>query len=332
MNMVRIPFVGVLALAVIGLAAAMARGDLRFAQSVVNLGEVRTGLPLAHRFPFVNRGTHSVEILDVRTSCGCLTPRLAQHCYEPGEAGELPVEINTLSQAPGPHTWSIRLQYSTEGVVHDLTLQLQAQLRTEVLVQPAALVVFADRAAGHEIVVTDLRSRPLSIVTVRSSSAMLQPRLAEPAQDLQGHWQRQIRLEVADDYPEGRHDEVLALYTDDPDYPELKVPVTILKRLPQRFSATPAEVSLTAPAGQPIPSRIVLIRDKDNESVTVDRVVADDPAIACRWAPGPNTMATVKITVDRRRLYGSSLHSAVHVHLSKPVAETLTIPVTCTLP
>jgi riboflavin biosynthesis pyrimidine reductase len=55
--------------------------------------------------------------------------------------------------------------------------------------------------------------------------------------------------------------------------------------------------------------------------------VADSPAITCRWAPGPETMATVKILVDSRLLSDGALRSAIHVHVGKPVRETVTIPV-----
>ena len=61
----------------------------------------------------------------------------------------------------------------------------------------------------------------------------------------------------------------------------------------------------------------------------VDEITTDDPAITCRWAQGPNTMATLKIQVDRRRLHSGTLESAVHVRISGPFAETLTIPVKC---
>jgi hypothetical protein len=320
---------GMMAFACVGIFATGARGDLRFREPVMDLGEVRTGPPVAQRFAFANQGTHTIEITELRASCGCLTPHLAKLNYSAGEEGVVELEINTLSQAPGPHTWSVRVHYRSEGVHYETTLQLRARLISEVVVQPAALIVYADQVAKHEVTLTDLRARPLSITEVRASSPKLRPELAEPARDSQGHCIHTIHLDVVADYTEGRHDEVLAIYTDDPDYPEFKIPLTILQRSPQRLTALPAEVTLRAAQGQPIPSRIVLVRDTDDQAVTVEQVVADDPAIICQWAPGPNTMATVKIRVDPTRVPSGGLHSAVHVQISKPVTETITIPVTC---
>lgn len=309
-----------------------ARAELRFPQPVANAGEVRSGPPLAHRFPLVNDGPEPVEITGVQPSCGCLTPRLDRHSLPAGEQSSLLLEVNTLSQPPGPNTWSVHLRYRKGPAEGEATLQLRAQLITEVTVQPAAMTVFAGQALSHELVVTDLRAQPLSITRVQASSPHLTARLGEHGRDLQGHWVGKVRLDLAADFPEGRHAETVSIYTSDAGYAELKVPVTIVKRARQRLSAAPALVTLLAPRGQPVPSRIVLIRDANDQQVVVDQITADDPAVVCQWAQGPNNLATVRVTVDRTRVPGDHLSSAVHVRLRQPVAETVTIPVSCTLP
>jgi len=153
--------------------------------------------------------------------------------------------------------------------------------------------------------------------------------MSEAMRDRAGHWLRRIGLEVTKDYPEGRHEEILTIYTDDPKYAELRVAVTLVKNFQQRLVATPGDVLLSGNPGQPLPSRIILIRDRDNQEVHIDHVMTDDPSITCRWAQGPNKMATLRILVDRTRISGDSLESAVHVEVSKPIPETLTIPVKC---
>jgi hypothetical protein len=321
---------GTLALSL--LAAPTAWADLQFPQPQADAGSVFCGAALTHSFAFVNQGPEPVVITDLRASCGCATPRLARRSYQPGERGELVLEVHTLSQAPGPHTWRVQVCSQSGDRAVEATLELTATVVTEIRVEPAAVTMLTDSALGQEIVVTDLRPRPFSLVGVHASSAALTAQLGESYRDADGHWARKIWIEVAGACPEGRHEEVLGIYTDDARYRELQVPVTIVKRPRERLSATPSQVSLTAPPGQPVPSRIVLIRDRDNQPVGVDRVLADDPAVTCQWAAGPEAMATVKIQVDRRRTASDSLHTLVHVYISKPVAQTLTVPVTCSLP
>jgi hypothetical protein len=316
-----------IALLLLGLGAGISRAELRFSSSSVNIGEARTGAPASHRFAFVNQGPDPVEITETRAGCGCLTPHLEQRVYQPGEAGSLLLEVHTLGQPAGPHTWTVQVQYRSGGVLREVPLQLKALLVSEITVQPAALTVFADRAVAHEILFTDLRAKPLQITRIHSSSAALTARLGEPTRDAAGHWLRRIPIEVAEDFPEGRHEEVIDIYTADPAYPDLKVRVTVIKHLRQRLAAFPARVVLTATSGAALPSQLVRVRDSAGQVVAIENVTADDPAISCRWAEGPGGMATVKISVDQQQLHADRLESAVHVQVRAPVRETLTIPV-----
>ena len=109
--------------------------------------------------------------------------------------------------------------------------------------EPPTLTVFADNAVGHEIILTDLRSQPLTVAEVRTSSPQVHGKVTDQFQDGQGHSVRKIHLEVASDYAEGRHDEVVDIVTNDPLYRNLQVPVTVVKRTRQRLSAAPATVS-----------------------------------------------------------------------------------------
>jgi hypothetical protein len=71
----------------------------------------------------------------------------------------------------------------------------------------------------------------------------------------------------------------------------------------------------------------VRVRDADNQKVVVEQVVADHPAIVCQWAQGPENLATVKVRIVREQLTTETLHSSVHIHLSQPLREVITIPV-----
>lgn len=309
----------------------MARGELRFPQPDVDMGQVRSGKPFTHRFTFLNAGDQPVEIIDARATCGCLAPRVSQRIYQPGERGELELEVNTLSQPPGPHRWVVFVRYRLGMTAKEVTLRLSADVVTEVMVQPAALFLYGDQAIAHDVILTDLRSKPLTITDLRASSLKVKPRLLPAERDSAGHWQRRIRVEVAFDCPAGRHDELLSISTDDPGYRELRVPVTIVKRPDQRLTVAPSEVTLTALPGVPPPSRIVQLRDSQQQPVIIERITAEDPAIVCKWSEGPGNHATIRIQVDRARIMGNELTSTVRIEVSQPVRETITLPVKCLL-
>jgi len=310
--------------------AVSLRADLQFKQTTVDVGEVKRGAPLTHEFAFFNTGPESVEILEFQASCGCLRPDLETRLYKPGTGSKLRIEVNTLTQDAGPRSWRTVVRYRQGDTDREMELVLIGTVVAEIALQPPELSVFADHAISHELRLIDLRARPLAIKTVEATSAKLSARVTGEARDAEGHWTRTIRLDVAPDFPDGRHNETLNIYTDDPLYRHLKVPVTITKRPRQRLTALPNAVTLTAPRGQPIPSKIVLIRDTENGAVEIERLMPSDPAIGCTWARGPGSNATLRITVDRELLKSEFLRGSVEVKIGKPAAETVTIPVTVT--
>ncbi len=313
----------------VALTAPTARADLIFANPAVNVGEVRCGAPLKQKFQFTNPGPVAVEITGLHTSCGCLKPRLETRSYLPGESGELTLEIHTLSQSAGEHTWRLQVACRIGSETREAELTVQGRIVTELTVQPAALTVFTERAANHEIVLTDLRERPLTVTGIHTSSPNMTGTIKQTATDAAGHRVVTIGLALNPACPEGRYEETVAILTDDAEYRELTVPVTVVKRPRQGVAASPAVVSLSAPAGQPMPSRIVLLRPAGGAAVVVDSVEADDSAVVCTWAAGPKECATLKVAIDQAKLSAGGLRSAIHVHISKPTFETITIPVTC---
>jgi hypothetical protein len=298
------------ALLTILLAAAPAPGPLRVAVPSVDAGEVRVGPPLVRRFTFTNAGPEPLTITDLKASCGCLTPALNQRVYRPGEGGELALEVNTLSQPAGPNRWTVQLGYRCGDQAGEVTLELTARLKQEIEVRPAALVFQGGGALTARVTVHDPRRRPLRIESVAASVPFLY------ARDEAGS----VRVEVGDDCPEGRHAATVTIATDDPDYREIKVPVTIVRPPKRRVTAAPARLTL-APGG----SALVQLRTTDGMPVQAEAVESSSPALTYRWAAGPGNLATVRIGLDRSA--AGLRDGEVRVRLRAPAGETVVIPV-----
>jgi Protein of unknown function (DUF1573) len=319
-------------LLVIFWTAALARADLEFAQTTTDAGEVKAGAPLSHTFTFVNRGPGVVEITGIESSCGCLTPRLDQRTFQPGEHGSILVEVNTLSPAPGPHIWQVKLSCRSGAMVSEVPLRLTARLVREIVVEPAAVNMFVDGPMQTEFRLIDPRSKPLQLQEVHTTAPALQAEIAGQERDTSGHLIYKVHLRVTGDMVEGRHEEFVSLFTNDPDYREIKVPVTVVKRSRQRLSATPSRIELSVRPGSSLPSRMVLIRDRENQEVEVEAVSADSPAVTCRWVKGPGAMTTLRVQIDRNQVQDSKWQSTVRVQVAKPTRQTLLIPVVVTSP
>jgi hypothetical protein len=292
----------------------------------VDVGEVRCGSPLAHRFLFVNRGQDSVEITDVKAACGCMTPTLDKKVLRAGEEGSLLLEVNTLSQASGPEDWWVRLAYHSEGQVHEITLRLVGRLITEIGVEPASMVIHADKEIQHVLIVTDTRPQPLAVKGVSATSPSLHTSVGMPLKNEDGLWTIPIQLRFDGQVPDGQHQDTICIVTGDPAYPELRVPVTIVKETASQVTIAPDSVEIHAQAGQPLPSKIVMLRTSGTVPIDVANLTADHPAIHCTYAPGPENNATLKVTIDRQRIQGD-LFATLQIHLRSPSTETLVLPV-----
>jgi hypothetical protein len=308
------------------LTAAPASAQLVCPAADADVGTVKCGQPLSHSFQVVNRGVVAVEVTGARTSCGCLVPLIKQRILAPGQETTVLLEINTLTVAIGPQSWRLTVHSCPVGrpdAEEVLPLTVRGTVIAEVRVEPTTLVLSAD-APAPVVKITDSRPRQLNIVDVRTTLPSLQ------ARQVAGKGGYFVQLEVRPDCPEGRHEAILTMTTDDPAYPELRLPVTVQKRSRSGVRAIPAEVTWGGVGSGPLPSRLLRLTGADDAPVQIETVEADHPALSCTWARGPGNAATLKVQADRTKMDGDVLRTTLRVRLAGG-AEALTIPVFCSL-
>ncbi len=304
----------------------LVRADLVCSEPVADAGELRSGLYLARRFLIRNTGTSPVQITDAKPSCGCLKPRLEKRRLQPGEEGSILVEVNTLTQASGPHQWRVLLLYRDGETQQELPLYVTATLQAELVLEPAALNLHTTSTCRHQLTLTEYRPLPLNVHATQTSHPELRVQVQEVRQLGPGQWQRTIQVEVTEAFPEGKHDVLVQLFSDDAEYRELKIPVGVVKRSRKHVQAAPDSVSFAGGDARMIPARIVLLSGADDQVVEVSKVEADNPAIQCRWAQGPGAMTTLKIQFDPGQME-KTFQGRVQVFLSKPEGDQISIPV-----
>ncbi len=77
-------------------------------------------------------------------------------------------------------------------------------------------------------------------------------------------------------------------------------------------------------------SRLVLLRGGDNDIIEIEGVDVDDAAVRCEWSPGSRPTGAVRVRVDPAKRTADGLKAMMHIHLSKPAAQTVDVPVTWT--
>ncbi|MCI0376660.1 MAG: DUF1573 domain-containing protein [Gemmataceae bacterium] len=298
--------------------SAPASADLRFLEPIAELGEIRGGIPLRHAFTFVNAGATPLEIVEVNRGCGCVSPRLEKRKLAPREKGTLTFDLRTLGQKDGPHAWNATVRYRQDNVTRDVSVSMRATVKNEVTVQPAVLAFFVEKTLRQEVTLTDTRKMPLQVRAVESTSGALRIQ-TKPL----GGGVTKIVLEAnAADLTPGRHDELLSIYTSDPEYGHLQIPLTLTRLSAALVQAVPQRVELR---GQNA-SQLVRLRPRGAETVVVEKIEADHPAIVCTWAAGPGTSATVRLRVEMGRAIGKAVDGVVRIQLSQPKGSVV-IPV-----
>jgi Protein of unknown function (DUF1573) len=280
-------------------------------QTFVDRGQVRVGPPLMQSFRLTNHGQQSLTITGVTSTCGCLAPKLDRTSLAPGDSATLTVEVNTLSQPAGAVAWVTHIGWRMENTTGDLALTLKANLIAEVRVEPAAVAFQVRRTRSVDLTITDSRAKPFRITATGSTIPQV---TAEVVASSDSHIQR-IRVTATADGPPGVQSAVAWFTTDDPLYPQIRVPVTLNIPAKTRVTASPSVLFLEGSSGR------VLLRDGEGQPVQVERVEIEGPLTATING------AVLTVSADKKKWDGAPSTGKVIVHLQKPVAESISIPV-----
>lgn len=205
---------------------------LTCSKPVVDLGPTRGGPAIKQTFQVSNGGSNQIAIVHVQPSCGCLAPTLGARTLKPGESTDVSIQIGTISQPEGDNLWTVRLFYREEGSTENqmLDLQVKAKLEREVCLEPAALRLSGKPGLSHEMTLTDRRAKPLAISRVVATSNRLNATMDDDWRPTDKGWVRKIRITLTADCPVGRHEEIIQVFSSDPDYRELRVNVSAVRK------------------------------------------------------------------------------------------------------
>ena len=304
-----------------------ARADLRSDLPVVDLGVIRGGQKLTHCFEFINSGDKALEILDLRPGCGCLAPRITQRSLQPGEKTTLVLELRTLGQAEGPHTWDIDVKYRSGAETRTLPLALRGTVHNEITVQPAILGLHVVKSVQQEITVTDTRPAPMHVLAAEARAPGVQVTRIDRA----GKTTKILVSADAAQLAPGRHDGVISIVTDDPDYRQLLVPVVLTKSSTAAVRAIPEQIDLHVSTGGNSTSAVVRLRSANDQPLRIAKVEPSDPALVCTWAAGPGNDATLKVQLQAGRLPEAAA-SHISIHFAGLVGEPMIVPVAIVRP
>jgi hypothetical protein len=312
-------------LLLIAVGFAEPAGPLSCPTPVVAKGDFKAGPTLTQTFELTNRGDREITFAKVEAGCGCVKRNIPRPNLRPGESTTLTLEINTLTQPDGANRWQAIVSYHIEDANRtpgELVVSVTANLSREVTVSPPQIAFSTTGEATQQLTITDSRGKPLTVVKALTSQEHLLTAVGPAAGGRQA-----VALKLASAAPAGQRDEVLILQTDDPAYPEFRVPVRINKKAPGQVTASPEELSVKLGAGQDEVSALVQLRAPDGKTLRIASAESDFAAVTTKFSSDPGVVGTVRITVGglAASLPGSC---KVRIKLAEPAGQEIVIPVT----
>lgn len=291
-------------------------------------GTVKSGPTLRHTFVLQHTGTTgTIVITGLETGCGCLQKTLTKQTLQPGEKTDLTLDVNTLTQPVGPNVWHATVHYRLDKpgepaaipVTNKKSLTVTATLEREISVTPPMIAFSTTGEASQTITVKDQRPNgslrvSQAVVSSKHLSATIQP-------------DGTVLLLLLGTAPaDGKtYSETLTLATPDRDYPDFRIPVTIVKRSASALNVTPDRLAIRLATGETSKSGVVQLRDPSGKPLTIASVTCSHPGITVAFSSGLLPVATVKATVDLAKSETSG-SAEVIVTLSTPAGQKLTIP------
>ena len=130
------------ALLVVEQASAQNWVSRMFAEKEHDFGTVARGADTVFKFPIKNIYKQEVELVSVRSSCGCTTPTLENKTLKTGETGYVVATFNTRT-FDGIHsaTLTVTVQWNDNGIIRtgEGQLQVHGNIRSDVVFSPGAV-------------------------------------------------------------------------------------------------------------------------------------------------------------------------------------------------
>jgi hypothetical protein len=306
-----------------------------------NFGTVARGADTVHRFSVKNIYKQDIELVSVRSSCGCTSPSLEGKVLKTGEVGYVVASFNTRTFT-GVHgaTLTLNVAWNDNGVrrTGEAQLRVDGNIRSDIVFQPGA-IKFENVEQGttdEQTVQVSYQGRPnWEITDIRGAARQLEVEFTETLR-ASGRITYNVLVRLKDSASSGYFNEQIVLVTNDEQNP--RIPLHVAGRIVPQISVSPEALLLgEVPSGQEVtkrvvvrgkkPFRIVSIKSEaegfqfkvDNDNEPSDRHIVEVMFAAKRDA-GP-VKQMIHITTDLGETFNAALTAYATVVAAEGVPD-----------
>ncbi|MDB4614082.1 DUF1573 domain-containing protein [bacterium] len=353
-----IPFVLAIVFSLLGTRPAPAtvslhRPAIAFAEYVARAPySTRPAPVLWGRFQFTNRGDTDIVFMKQTPSCGCMNPEFFaigsggpvrcanDKVWSPGECGDLFIKVQTTGQKPGPHEYTLRMEYGAPDSSVDerteVTLAYKAIIpEQKISVEPRALLVYqlGDGATEHEVVVSDMRGTSLKIESFEVHSPMVSVKQLDETVSPAGWKKIRLQVRIEGQAPAGDSRALVTMQTNDERFPVLQIPIMIKGPRRPATLALHAEPSLLmlSPAADDATQLVgeLQLVNAEGKPLKVRSVHADPAVIQAGHSTNGNGQGTITISASVPMKNVTSFNRGMlTIETDEPDRSRLEVPIT----
>ncbi len=238
-------------------AAAASWADGMFDELSKDFGSVARGPVQVHAFRVVNNTKQQINISSVRVSCGCTSASVVKPLLNPGEETAVVARMDT-SRFIGVKSVTIFVQFD-RPTFEEVRLWVQANARNDFSVSPDGLVFGEVKRASSPSLSNTITfyGNQTRVTEVKSESNYVQASIKE-VKGADGQPAYELTAKLREDVPIGKWYTDVWVKTNNPEYPQIRVPLTM--DVQPGLSVSPDAVSLGQVAVNGESERRVIIR------------------------------------------------------------------------
>jgi hypothetical protein len=304
-------------LCIAALAAQTARAEAWVAKMIEerehNFGTVARGADTVYRFPVKNIYKQDVELVSVRSSCGCTTPSLENKLLKTYDVGYVVARFNTRTFT-GMHgaTLTLEVRWNDNGVIRrgETQLRVNGNIRGDVVFQPGAIefeAVQQGTPAEQRVEVTYAGRSTWKIVDVRGASDDFEVELKQK-QRYSGRVGYELLVRLKESAAAGYFNEQLVLVTNDDQNP--RIPIHVAGRIIPQISVAPESVLLgDVTLGGQVSKKVIVRGKKPFRILSVE--CAED-SFQFKVDDRASALHVVEIVFDAKKDVGN-VKQAIHI-------------------
>jgi hypothetical protein len=305
---------------VAGRAAAEQWVDKMVTTQKHDFGTVARGSDTVFRFPIKNVYKQDIELVSVRSSCGCTSPSLENKLLKTGDVGYVVASFNTRTFT-GVHgaTLTLTVAWNDKGIRRsgETQLRVDGNIRGDIVFQPGTIKfenIEQGLASEQKALVKYDGRADWKIVDVRGASNDLEVELTEK-QRASGRVSYELLVRLKNTAPAGYFHQQLVLVTNDERNP--RIPLDVAGRVVPQISVAPESLLLgNVSPGEEV-SKKVVVRGKTPFKILA--VKCDEEGFQFKHDEDSSKQHIVEIVFAAKRDAGQVKQT---IHITTDLGET----------